>query len=235
VEWSAELNNLSISDEFRVTSSLICNVGNVNRMLTDTEAACAALAMFHGVLPGGITTQTAIMSANAPDIATMEKWLVFKTVPAHGGHTRPYLTLGLVLAPKAQDGSVISIEVAVINPMRPYDNHVRVQWDTLVNHWAQDNVFGPPVNCKDGFGAACDPKNNGVNTVGAVLFHAATIMHHGSLWSERVTRKWSVLVRNVAKQALHAHRYNPASGNNFRNDDIGDIRLLSQAQDNAGD
>lgn len=155
-------------------------------------------------------TYTAIMSANAPDISTIDKWLlVFKTVPAHGPNIKPYMTMAMVLAPQDQ-GGIIRIDVAVINPVGLYSGHVLDQWDTLVRHWARDELFAPPVVCEEGFGHACDEANREIYSIGAVLLNAASILHHNTIWPEPVARKDATSVRNtVAAQALHAHRDYP--------------------------
>lgn len=123
VKRCAKSGDLTIRGEFRVTTNMLQRVPKVTLMLTEEEVACATLAMHHGVLPYGVTTCTAIMSANAPDISTIDQWLVFKMVPAHGANTKPYMTMAVVLAPQDQ-GGIIQIDIAVINPIGPYSAHV---------------------------------------------------------------------------------------------------------------
>lgn len=141
------------------------------------------------------------------------------------------MTMAVVLAPQDQ-GGIIRIDVAVINPMGPYSAHVLDQWDILVRHWVRDELFAPPVTCEDRFGWACGKANRGIYSLGEVLLNAASRRHHNTIWPEPVARKDPTLVRNVAAQALHAHRGSPPEdpedesvfdNNNYVNNDISDL------------
>ena len=144
VKWQAKSGGRAMDGQLQVTVSLLQRVANVAMMLAEEEAASATSTTFHGILPYGTTTHTSTTSAYAPNISDMVKWLVFKTVPAHDGCTRPYMTLKVVLAPQGR-GTITKVNVAVINPIEPLSVHVLDQWDALVTHWMRDKLFGPDV------------------------------------------------------------------------------------------